>query len=175
MRYGRKSKKTIGSKGHKMIKKELYKQRINALSSCVPLSIDEISNVEKNLGVYLPRDFIEISQICSYEVIGYFDFYNFTLMGVHSVIGATIAARKNVNLPNNYLLLYEDDASVIVMKTPSNPNEEGEVIWCAIEDVYNLIDQLSLRYDHTVFKTFTSFFEFLLDKEEKERAEEGTL
>lgn len=144
--------------------------RIKNLELNQPLKSEEISKVESELNIKLALDFKEINNICSYEFIGLFDFLNFGLTNNQSVIAETQYYRENHNLPNNYLVLAEDDVYFVLLKIVSP--QKSEVIWCDYEDFFNLCEGKEMKYSPTIFPSFTDFYEYLLDEEEKMRAEE---
>jgi hypothetical protein len=130
------------------------------------LTVTEVNNVERELQLTLPNDFKRICSYCSYEFLGGFEFYSFDI----GVIKKNLEFRKNYNLPNNYIVLVqEDDVAFILLKTIST--EKSEVIWCDYQDFFNLCDGEPMVYNPTIFPSFTDFYEFLLDEEEKSRAE----
>ena len=97
-----------------------------------PIELEHIKNVERKLEIILPRDFKNISEIYSYEFLGGFNFLNFGLDNEFSVINETIGYRRNVGLPDEYLVLYEDDASAIFMLTSSNIEDDTRY-WLQLE------------------------------------------
>jgi len=145
--------------------------RVNNLGLCQPLTTDEIFTVEKELGIKLSKDFIDINLTCSYEYISFFSAYNFGLTNKQSVTNETLSLRKECNLPNNYVVLaQQDDVSFVLLKTISE--EKSEVIWCDYMDLFNFCDTGKFVYNPTIFPSFTDFYQFLLDEEEKSRAED---
>lgn len=71
------------------------------------------------------------------------------------------------------MFLQQDDVLFLLLKTKSL--DESEVIWCAYQDCFNLCDKKPMEYNPTIFPSFTNFFEYLLDKEEKMQAEDAEL
>jgi hypothetical protein len=144
-------------------------QRVQKIEANIVLTQNEISNVERKLNIILPNNFKELCHNCSYEIFNFSEFYNFGSESTYSVITQTLGWRKSINLPHNYLVLGDDGTSAILMKIEGN---ESSVIWCSLEDVLNICKGLPMKYDPTVFPTFTDFYEFLLDEEEKSRNDE---
>ena len=132
-----------------------------------PESSEEvIKNAETKLNILLPKDFRILCTFYGYDYFHLFEFYNFDI----GVIEETLKFRKNCNLPHNYIVLTQDnDVSFVLLKTISA--EESEVIWCDYMDFFNLCDGKPMVYNPTIFATFTDFYEFLLDEEEKSLAE----
>jgi hypothetical protein len=46
----------------------------------------------------------------------------------------------------------------------------SSVIYASIEDTENIVFRKKLNYKHNFFLTFTDFFSYLLDEEEKQRS-----
>jgi hypothetical protein len=144
--------------------------RAKALYETISLTLEEIYYVQAKLNVELPDDFKKLCISCSYEISYPFDFLNFGTDD--GVIGETQYYRKNYSLPDNYMILsQQDDVSFVLLKAISV--DKSEVIWCDYQDFFNLCNSKSFQYNPTIFPTFTDFYEFLLDEEEKMRAEEN--
>jgi hypothetical protein len=47
-----------------------------------------------------------------------------------------------------------------------------KVIWCSVYDLENYFSGQKLSLEYDVYPTFADFFKFLLDEEEKMRAED---
>lgn len=71
------------------------------------------------------------------------------------------------------MLPQQDDVSFLLLKTKSL--DESEVIWYAYQYFFNLCDGKPMEYNPTIFPSFTDFFEYLLDEEEKMQAEDAEL
>lgn len=139
-----------------------------ALGGTVKITYDKIGNVEKQLNITLPKDFKEICINCSYESFYLYSLFNFET----EVIRETLEIRKEYHLPNNYLILDQDDPGPILMKITSNGN--AEVIMCSYRDFLNICDGKPYEENPIIFPTFADFYSFLLDEEEKMREEEKT-
>lgn len=61
--------------------------------------------------------------------------------------------------------------SFLLLKTKSL--DESEVVWCAYQHFFNLCDGRPMEYNPTIFPSFTDFFEYLLDEEQKMQAEDS--
>ena len=120
------------------------------------------------LGVDFSKQFKEIGDNVSFEYITslgcFFSFDN-------GVINETLAMRRNedISFPEDTLVLSEMDTSFILMKCCG---DHEEIYWIAIEDIYNYCEGKPLLYNPITFPTFADFFSYLLDEEEKERAED---
>jgi hypothetical protein len=133
------------------------------------ISYEEIKNVESKLNLHFSDVFKQIITNCSYEYFSNFHFLNFGSEDNESVISATLGAYSYFNYSGNYIVLYKDDAGILLM---TNISKDGEnIYWCAIEDCENVIKKEPLQYHSKFFPSFADFFEYLLDEEEKLRAE----
>lgn len=126
----------------------------------------EFRNVENKLNIRFSDDFINIARVVDFQYMNCFDMNNFLLENNRSVIGETLAMREH-GLPNDTLVLFEEYESIMLMKCLGT---HEEIYWIAIEDFERFCNGEKLEYDYTFFPTFTAFFEYLLDEEEKERA-----
>lgn len=117
--------------------------------------------IENTLKIKLPRDFQQISQ--------FFEGSNlrFGLFCLDDLISENVSYRNAYNpLPPKYLALGENSVSFIVLDT-----ETGKVIEMATNDYGNLVEGEELCDNPQFFNSYSDFFEYLLDEEEKERAE----
>lgn len=140
-------------------------KKANTLNPASTLSITEIKHLENRLKVIIPDDFKYINTRYHYEYINFCEFRNFANTGVGSVTYETNYYRREYNLLNCYLVLFSDSVSFLIFKTISN--EKSNVIWCSYNDFFNLCEGKPFEYNPTIFQSFTDFFEFLLDEEEK--------
>jgi hypothetical protein len=138
--------------------------RVKIIGDVPIISENEINNVQEKLNIKLSNDFLQLASFGSYEFIGGIDFYNFGLENNNSVIYETLLLRSNINLPNNFLILFQDESSLILLEIYSIDN--CRVIWCCFEDVSNIIENKSLCYEHNIFSDFFSFYDYLLDEHE---------
>jgi len=145
---------------------ELIKKAKILYSLGRPLTNEEIMTAESSLGVIFSDDLKKINLRYSYEFLDFFDFYGLC----DEVINQTLALRESWNLPQEYVVLSEDDVSMLLLKTISA--EKSEIIWCDEPDFFNLCEGKPMVYNPTIFSSFTDFFEFLLDEEEKMQAED---
>ena len=98
--------------------------------------------------------------------------YSFILDNDWNICEKTEHFRNVIKLPEKYIVLKESDESFIVLETQDSPNKPSPVLWIGTSDVYNLIEGKQLIDNPLIFPTFTDFFKFLLDEEEKMREEE---
>ncbi len=132
----------------------------------IPMNEETYSNIESNLCIKFAKDFIELNNYHRYDYLDYFDWFSFD----YGVTEETRWYREREKLPHNYLVLSKDDTYFLLLHTISNT--KSEVIWCDCEDFFHLCDGEPMEYKPTIFPSFTDFYEFLLDEEEKIRAEE---
>lgn len=141
--------------------------RLNALEcEKEPLTSYKIEQAEKKLEVQFPVDFVKLNSICSYEYMSYFSTFCFE----EGVVDTTLEWRESVNSPKNCVALSEEGESAVIMRITG---DNAEVIWCDIPDLYNLCEGKPFEYNPTIFPTFTDFYSFLIEEEEKIRAEEA--
>lgn len=148
---------------------ENLKKEIKEKLGVNPITSKEIQNVEKNLSIELPKLFKELNAICSYEYSNWGSFLNFGSNSNESVISATSGIRERYPNLNQDIVLYLDDAGIVLMNTTS---DDGRVTWCSIYDLENYINKGEMQYGYDFFPTFPDFFKYLLDEEEKSRAED---
>ena len=126
-------------------------------------------NIESNLGIELPIDFKELSK--------FYDGNNaFNLDGAlnfdrdktpSNVIDITLEWRCfDPKLPNKYLVLATYDESFIILDTLLSI-----VLWLNYYD-YESLCQNTKFTPYKTFGSFLNYFQFLLDEEEKMRAED---
>lgn len=145
-------------------------KKAKSLNKAPTLSYNIIYNLQEKLVVTLPEDFKYIATHYHYEYISFFSFYHLN----DEVIEETKFFREQDNLPHEYIILsQQDDVSFLLLKTISS--EECQVIWCDYPDFFNLCDRMPMQYKQTIFNSFTDFFEFLLDEEEKMQKEDEEL
>jgi hypothetical protein len=140
----------------------------------VGLSTSNISHIERVLSIKLPRDFIEIAKFFNgNNGIVFNGMYSFDPHGGDwNICDQTIKLRESVKLPQNMIVLAEPDEGIIIMEIISNGEISSKVYWLGIGDAYNLIDEKPLVDNPIIFQTFTDFFSYLLDEEEKQHNKE---
>ncbi len=135
----------------------------------LPIPGSELDNLKRKLSLSFSLEFLELSKIASLEYFSTFPINNLNQETNHSVIGETLQMRANANLPKDTLVLFEEYESLMLMKCFG---DHEEIYWMAAEDYYRYCDNEPLEYNPTIFPTFTDFFSYLLDEEEKRRVEE---
>jgi hypothetical protein len=144
-------------------------ERAKTLRKRPPLSMEEIKIASNELAVCFSKNFVDFSLLYRYDYLDVFEWRSFPI----GIVSDTLDLRKK-GLPHRYVLLAdEDDAGSVFLETQDSPEKPSPVIWCAMEDVYNLCEGKGCKYDATIWPTFADFFEYLVDREEKEQAEEA--
>lgn len=150
-----------------MINSEQLKQKYLKLYPTHGVSINDLLEIEHKLDVKLPNEFKEIaSYYDGYYDIAFKSFFSFS----PQIEGWNIADKTNfyrgcdLKLPKKFVALYEGEEDITVLDTTV-----GKVYWLGTSDIYNLADGSPLLDNPTIFPSFTDFFEYLLDEEEKER------
>lgn len=146
---------------------------INRINKLFPNEKKEDNNhakeIEISLDIKLPFDFYQLNKYFKGEslIIRYGLFSFDPSAKGYNVIDKTLSYRNAHNpLPHKYLALGENSVSFIALDT-----ETGKVIEMATNDYGNLVGGEELCDNPQYFNSFTDFFAFLLDEEEKERAE----
>ena len=57
------------------------------------------------------------------------------------------------------------------MITQNDPNKPAPVIWCDYGDMYYYSIHKKFQYSHDEWPSFTAFFEYLVEQEEKKLEE----
>ena len=147
----------------KILEKVILQTKELGLSGSI--TSDEFKCVEEYLNIKLSQDFKKLCSYCSYEFFSTFDTLNFGNNKNGGVIRETLYYRKKEGLPNNYLVLSNDDTYFLLLKTISK--QASEVIWCDYEDFFHLCAGENMKYNPTIFYSFTDFYIYLLKEEKK--------
>jgi hypothetical protein len=130
------------------------------------INIKDIDNVEKATDVKLSSEFRELYSALPYTFIGSTTSWSFPT----GVIEETLSLRKTRHLPLDTLCISEESESVIFMKCLG---DHEEIYWLSYADAHNYCENKTLEDNPVIFPTFADFFAYLLDEEEKLRAEES--
>lgn len=124
-----------------------------------------ISEIESELKVSLPEDFVEISKFYDGTGLNFPALHPF-LLGVDftTPLTETQRLRKAVDLPKSWLVLGEPAESLLLMDC----NAGGRVIWIDAFDAGRVQTQ-EFFSEPTVWNSFGDFFEYLLEEEEEDR------
>jgi hypothetical protein len=131
----------------------------------------EIIKLEKKLKVILCNDFKKMSIESNHEYSTVFSWIGF----VEGILNETLQLRSE-GMPHKYIILSDEgDGGAVFLETQDSPEKPSPVIWCDMEDVYNLCDTGEFKYNPTIWPSFTDFFEYLVDEEEKMQIAENRL
>ncbi len=128
---------------------------------------DDVSTMEKRLGLALPEDMREISRFYQGGMLGGISHFTWAAAGSYSVVEKTLAARGALDLSAPFIFLAEPAESAIVWRAEQTP----AIVWCHAFDFERVASGLPATADVTEFETYRDFFEFLLKQEEEERDE----
>lgn len=139
-------------------------EEANSLQPADLIPNDILNKVSNELGVVFSNDFLEIAKKYHFEFLSFFDWSGLKT----GAIEYTKKLRLE-GLPQNYLILagFRDDGGSVFLETPNDPNTNTRVIWCDMEDVYNLCLKGEFEYNPTIWPSFTDFFEYLVEQEEE--------
>ncbi len=127
-------------------------------------------NIENSLDVKLSKEFHSISAYFDGDCLGFGLFCFDRTATIDNVIDRTIEYRRlDPPLPHQFIALGENDVSFFALNTHND-----EVTEMSLNDYYNFVENRSLEDNPQVFKSFTDFFAYLLDEEEKMRQEEAS-
>jgi len=155
---------------------DLVKRAFKLVPEGIPLYPTQVKKMEKILGITFANDLKKISERFRFDFLNTFaGFHNFEDDENNGVIPETLRLRKVINFPHNSLFLYEDDASVLILKTQKDPAEPSPIYWIDVMDVERYCEEEPLECQQHIFPSFTDFFEYLVTEEEREREEEKKL
>lgn len=124
------------------------------------LNQDDLSAIEKKLGVALPDDFKEISKYFSGGSVGIIEFYDFKDNNDINIVDETLRLRENIRLSRQYIVLAEPPESIVVMDIKNAP----AIIWCDAIDIGNIESNNYLSQPDT-WENFSDFFYDMLLEE----------
>ncbi|MDR2267843.1 MAG: SMI1/KNR4 family protein [Holosporaceae bacterium] len=123
----------------------------------------EINILEEKLKVKLADDFKKINAQVGYENSSFFEFASFP----DGVIEYTEDFRKH-GLLHRYVILSDNgDIGYILMETQDLAYKPSPIIWADHADIYNICNKGTIEYEPTIWPSFTDFFEYLVEQEEK--------
>jgi hypothetical protein len=128
-----------------------------------------LGRIENALSLKLPGDFRKIATFYSGGFLGGKSHNAITLIGPgNNIVDETLRLRAEIGLPHQFIVIAEPPESLIVLDTS---NQGSKVIWCDAPDVRNLANLEILRKPD-IWASYYDFFEYLLQEEEDERAEQ---
>jgi hypothetical protein len=143
---------------------------------------EKFNNVSKNLGITLPKDFIEINKMFRYDAFSMQEFLDFAEeIRNYGIIKNNLELRKEFAYYSNgksnmshILVLADDDGGSVFMITQDSPEKPTPVIWCDAGDMFNYSVTGQFRNPHDEWSSFTDFFEYLVEKEEEKLRENNS-
>lgn len=128
----------------------------------------DIDVLEKYLDVLLTSDLSYIYSKYSFDFFSSFDLYGVPC----GIIDGTCEYRER-GLPHRYIVLADNgDAGIVLMETQADRDKPSPVIWCDYPDIFNLCECGEFKLNPDIWPSFTDFFEYLIEREEKLQNEE---
>lgn len=138
--------------------------KYRALYDIDGISKDYLDKIEYDLQIKLPNDFHEVSSFYSGGDVGGKNIHSFLFSDSTNLIGETLRIREAVGLPSRFVVIAEQDESIIVMDTENKPS----IIWLDSVEITKLEEQDFIS-EPDVWENFSDFFNHILDDEEEER------
>lgn len=142
-----------------------------------PIYDDNLRCVEDGLGVTLPQDMKMISSLYDGGTFGGMPNYHLhPVTWEYDIVNRTLSLRKALCLPTKFLVLAELDESIVFLETRDSDRLDTPISWINAFDAgrFALEEPLAAPAVMT-FPDFTSYFAFLVDEEEEDRAYEADL
>jgi len=140
----------------------------------------ELSAISNRLGIILPHDFCEISTEISLDSFSTMQFWGISVKR-NEIICNNLEIRKQYTEDSkgqsdmsHILVLADDDGGSVFMITQDSPEKPTPVIWCDYGDMYYYSIHKKFQYPHDEWPSFTAFFEYLVEQEEKKLEEDIT-
>lgn len=142
------------------------------------MSDEDFENISKNLNIVLPQDFVKINKMfrCdSFSMQEFLDFCETTkdwgIIKSNQELRSEFAKYSNgKSKMSNILVLADDDGGSVLMITQDSPEKPAPIIWCDAGDMYNYSINGVFGHAHDEWPSFTDFFEYLIEEEEKKLA-----
>lgn len=125
--------------------------------------------ISELLGVSFSNEFKAINDVARFDYLDTLEWHNSDQTGDYSMIGDTLFLREEYNLPNNVVAIANQGESILFMKCLG---DHEEVYWIDNVDIERFCNGEPLEAWNKVFPTFIDFFKYLLDEEERSRAED---
>ena len=149
-------------------------------SSNFTIEEDTIKMVNNELSIILPTDFVVLNKQIRYECSNFVQFF---ILDAPKDNGSSIV-RGNLEIRKQYmkdsegksdmshiLVLADDDGGSVFMITQDSPEKPTPIIWCDYGDMYYYSIHKEFRNSHDEWPSFTAFFEYLVEQEEKKLME----
>lgn len=151
-------------------------------ATCPSVSAKTLSDVKDCLNIVLPYDFMEITNVISYECsnVVQFSVLEADCDDYDGVIKNNLELRKEYakysegkSDMSHILVLADDDGGSVFMITQDSPEKPTPVIWCDYGDMYYYSIHKKFQYPHDEWPSFAAFFEYLVEQEEKKLENDG--
>lgn len=159
---------------------QILKNEWIASYNVINLTQEELSFLSKKMSITLPEDFVEINKKIRYDIFSWQEFLGFYYddSNWNGIIKNNIELRKEYaeqsggkSDMSRILVLADDDGGSVFMITQDSPEKPTPVIWCDAHDMYWYSIDGKFRHSHDEWPSFTDFFEFLVEEEEKKLLE----
>lgn len=141
---------------------EELKRRYTSIFGEEGCDIGTLKDIERELDVELPLDFVEIATFYSGGYLGGISHHEIASKSVSTnIVEETLRIRESVGLNPNFVVIAEPPESIIVLQVSSAP----EVIWCDAVEAKNL-NSRKFENDPITWNMYSDFFEYLLDEED---------
>ncbi len=148
---------------------EEARRRYAALYREDPTDPGTLEEIESSLQITLPTDLKEIAHFYGGGILGGIDHTTIEARGPGGgIVDVTEAFRAGIGLPNRFVVLADHSESVIVLDVDS-----GAITWLDSVEVESLVDGRPLVGWKKSWASYSEFFEYMLDEEERERSERG--
>jgi hypothetical protein len=142
---------------------------------------EKFNNVSKNLDIILPKYFIKTNKMFRYDVFSIQEFLDFAEEKKGwGIIKNNLELRKEFEKysegksdMSHILVLADDDGGSVFMITQDSPEKPTPIIWCDAGDMFNYSVTGKFKHPHDEWPSFTDFFEYLVEQEEK-KLQEGS-
>lgn len=147
-----------------MIEIEELKERFLQLQESDGIGELDLNEIERTLDIKLPLDFRQIAMFYSGGYLGGISNYSFSNKdNSTNIIEETNRLRRDINLPQRFVVLAEPSESIIVMDTENTPS----IIWCDSVEVDKL-DNKSFIIKPDEWNSYSEYFGQLIEDEEDE-------
>ena len=137
-------------------------------------------NVSDILNIVLPNDFVNIGSVFRYDVFSFQEFFDFlNEKKSWGIVQNNLELRKEFTKysegksdMSHILVLADDDGGSVFMITQDTPEKPTPIIWCDAGDMYWYSIDGKFPHPHDEWPSFTDFFEYLVEQEEKNLEED---
>lgn len=137
-------------------------------------------DVSDTLNIVLPDDFVNIGSVFRYDVFSFQEFFDFLNEKKNwGIVQNNLELRKEFaeysegkSDMSHILVLADDDGGSVFMITQDSPEKPTPIIWCDAGDMYWYSIDGKFPHPHDEWPSFTDFFEYLVEQEEKSLRED---